>query len=166
MSLALLGPNFGITDFEARSASKDIYLAFDLSLSMNATDVEPSRLDKAKSEVLGIVDQFKTDKFGIIVFNSMAQVYTPLTFDHSNLKNNISNLKTSILPSGSTDFNILFDLIIEKFGINSKKENQAKVVILVTDGENFATIDNQYFNLIKKNNINLFILGVWFTNGK
>jgi Ca-activated chloride channel homolog len=160
MSLALLGPNFGVTEFEARSASKDIYLAFDLSLSMNANDVEPSRLDRAKSEILSLIDQFKTDKFGIVVFNSEAHVYTPLTFDHESLKNNINSLKTNLLPRGTTDLNTFFDLIVDKFGINSKKENQAKVAVLITDGENFENIDNQYFTLIKKNNINLFIIGV------
>lgn len=160
MSLALLGPNFGVTELEARSASKDIYLAFDLSLSMNANDVEPSRLDKVKSEMLNLVDQLKTDKFGVMVFNSDAQVYSPLTFDHANLKNNISSLKTTLLPNGSTNFNAIFDLLINKFGINSKKDAQAKVTILITDGEGFGNIDNQYFDLVIKNNINLFIIGV------
>jgi Ca-activated chloride channel family protein len=160
MSLALMGPNFGKTELEARSSSKNIYLAFDLSLSMNANDVEPSRLDKIKSEITNLVDQFRTDKFGIMVFNSEAQVFTPLTFDHANLKNNIASLKTTLLPQGSTDFNAIFDLIIEKFGLNSKKESQSKVCIIITDGENFQNIDNQNFKLIKKNNIDLFIIGV------
>jgi len=160
MSLALLGPNFGVTELEARSSSKDIYLAFDLSLSMNANDVEPSRLDKIKSEIINLVDQFKTDKFGIMVFNSEAHVFTPLTFDHANLKNNISSLKTTLLPKGSTSFNAIFDLMIEKFGINAKKETQSKVCLVITDGENFGNINNQNFDLIKKNNINLFIIGV------
>jgi Ca-activated chloride channel family protein len=160
MSLALLGPNFGVTELEARSSSKDIYLAFDLSLSMNANDVEPSRLDKIKSEITNLIDQFSTDKFGIMVFNSVAQVYTPLTFDHANLKNNISSLKTTLLSKGSTSFNAIFDLMIEKFGINAKIETQSKVCIIITDGENFGNIDNQNFDLIKKNNINLFIIGV------
>lgn len=160
MSLALLGPNFGITELEARSSGKDIYLAFDLSLSMNANDVEPSRLDKIKSEITNLVDEFGTDKFGIMVFNSEAQVYTPLTFDHANLKNNIATLKTTLLSDGSTNFNAIFDLLIEKFGINSKKESQSKVGIIITDGENFQNIDNQNFKLIKKNNINLFIIGI------
>jgi Ca-activated chloride channel homolog len=160
MSLALLGPNFGITEVEARSSSKDIYLAFDLSQSMNASDVEPSRLDKIKNEITNLVDQFKTDKFGIMVFNSEALVYTPLTFDHANLKNNISFLKTTLLPKGSTDLNSIFNLLIEKFGITSKKETQSKVSIIITDGENFENINNQNFDLIKKNNIHLFIIGV------
>jgi Ca-activated chloride channel family protein len=95
-----------------------------------------------------------------MVFNSEAQVFTPLTFDHANLKNNIASLKNTLLPQGSTDFNAIFDLIIEKFGLNSKKESQSKVCIIITDGENFQNIDNQNFKLIKKNNIDLFIIGV------
>jgi Ca-activated chloride channel homolog len=51
-------------------------------------------------------------------------------------------------------------LIIEKFGINAKKDTQSKVCIVITDGENFGNINNQNFDLIKKNNINLFIIGV------
>ncbi|MCP9767463.1 VWA domain-containing protein [Lacihabitans sp. LS3-19] len=160
LGLALLGPNFGITEIEARSSSKDIYLAFDLSLSMNTNDVEPSRLDKAKSEMLNLIDQFKSDKIGIIVFNSDAFIYTPLTFDHENLKNNISSLKTNLLANSSTDFNAFFNLLIDKFGLDSKKNSQIKTCILITDGENFGGVNENLLDLTAKNGINLYILGV------
>ena len=165
LSLALLGPNFGITEIEARSASKDIYLAFDLSLSMNANDVEPSRLDKAKNEMINLVNQFKSDKIGIIIFNTDAFIYTPLTFDHENLKNNISSLKTNLLENSSTNFNGFLNLLIDKFGIDSKKNSHIKTCILITDGESFDGINQSLLDLTQKNNINLYILGVGTQSG-
>ena len=163
MSLALLGPNFGITETEARASGKDIFLVFDLSESMNANDVEPSRLDKAKSEALNLIDRFKADRTGIIVFNSEAYVYAPLTFDQENIKASIQSLKTSLLESGSTDFNPVFQLLNEKLGSGSK--NRGKIAVVITDGENHYAASAQEIAKLKSNKINVSFLGVGTLHG-
>lgn len=165
MIFALLGPNFGITETEARSSAKDIYLAFDLSESMNATDVEPSRLDRAKSEAIGILNVFPSDKIGLIVFDSDAYIYTPLTYDHNILKNNILGLKTNILKSGGTNYNNLFSLIYDKFNIIDLASEQARVAVVISDGENFETVENNWYKLFKNLKINLLFWGVGSSAG-
>ncbi len=165
MVIALLGPNFGITEMEARSTGKDIYIGFDLSESMNAQDVEPSRLDKAKNELKNFVDQYKTDKIGLMIFNSEASLFTPLTFDHEIIKSDINSLSTSLLGSGGTDFNSILGLVYEKFNTNKSEETQSKIFVLVTDGENFENLDPQWNKLFKTLKINLFVIGIGTNSG-
>lgn len=163
MSLAILGPNFGVTETEARASGKDIFLVFDLSESMNANDIEPSRLDKAKSEALSLVDHFKADRLGVMVFNSEAFVLSPLTFDQENIKNTIRSLKTSLLDKGSTDFNPVLSLLNEKLGAGSK--NRGKVGVIITDGESHNKVAQREVDLLKRNSINVFLYGVGTLNG-
>ncbi|MCD8538877.1 MAG: VWA domain-containing protein [Leadbetterella sp.] len=163
MSVALLGPNFGVTETEARASGRDIFVAFDLSESMNANDVEPSRIDKAKSEMLGLTDRFKSDRIGVMVFNSEAYVLTPLTFDQENIRNTVRTLRTSLLGRGSTDFNPVLHLLNEKLGVGA--QNRGKVGVIITDGEAHYPLDQQAAELLKKNNIRLFFVGVGTLGG-
>lgn len=163
MSVALLGPNFGVTETEARASGRDIFLAFDLSESMNANDVEPSRIDKARSEVLRLIDRFKSDRIGIMVFNSEAYVLTPLTFDQENIRNSVRSLRSSLLGRGSTDINPVLALLNEKLG--SGAQNRGKVGVIITDGEAHYPLEQQAAALVKRNNIRLFFVGVGTLGG-
>ena len=66
--IALLGPAFGTHKEEVKSVGKDIFILVDLSESMNADDVQPTRLQKAKHELLKINQTFKSDRLGLIIF--------------------------------------------------------------------------------------------------
>lgn len=158
MSLAALGPNFGVTETEARASGKDIFFAFDLSESMNATDVEPSRLDRAKNEVLELLGRFKTDRIGLILFNSDAYVETPLTFDQENVRGSVSALKTSMLGPGSTDFNPVVELLQEK--LSHGGQNRGKVGVIITDGEAHYALNAALAQELKQQNIRLFWMAV------
>lgn len=160
--LGLLGPSFGVSENEARATSKDIYLAYDLSLSMNASDVAPSRIDKSKNETMLLLNNFQSNRIGIILFNTIAQIYSPLTFDQETLRSQIQQIKTSKLPASGTDFNVLFELLIEKF---QKQSNHIKAAIIMTDGENFNAINEEYLRKIKELNINIIFLAVGTSAG-
>lgn len=163
MSLAALGPNFGVTETEARASGKDIFFAFDLSESMNANDVEPSRLDRAKNEVLELLGRFKTDRLGLVLFNSDAYVETPLTFDQENVRSSISALKTGMLSSGSTDFNPVVELLYEKLSQGS--QNRGKVGVIITDGEAHYPLRAELAQALKRQNIRLFWVAVGTLSG-
>lgn len=158
MGVAALGPNFGITEVEARELGKDIFLAFDLSESMNANDVEPSRLDKAKVEVLAMLKHFETDRIGIAVFNSDAFILSPLTFDRDNIDRGVRSLNSHMLESGSTDFAPVFDLIAEK--LTAENDGRGKAVVLITDGESHFPMSKSDVAGILKGSIATFIVGV------
>ena len=83
--VALLGPSFGETTREIRSVGKDIMVAVDLSESMNAHDIAPTRLEKVKFELKNIVEEFNADRIGLVIFSSEAFMQCPLTYDQNAL---------------------------------------------------------------------------------
>ncbi len=163
--LALLGPSFGITETRARTGGKDIYIVLDLSNSMNSNDVQPSRLDKAKTEISNLADKFKNDRIGLIIFGNEAFINTPLTYDKEALKLDIRSVNTAILPSNGTNFNAAFEMVNDKLGNISSGTDRTKLMLLVTDGEDFSNLDHQWARLFKNKQVKTFILGVGTTAG-
>lgn len=161
---SLLGPSFGITEQEAKNTSKDIYLVMDLSKSMDADDVLPSRLEKVKSELYNFIIQQKANKIGIIVFTNEAFVYTPLTFDTEALRQAIYNLNTNLLNETGTDFNAPLGLLLEKSN-NQIKSNKSEIAVLITDGENFGDLDQSLLKKLKNNNLGLYFMGIGTAEG-
>jgi hypothetical protein len=86
MILALLGPSFGDSKKEIKVIGKDIMIAIDLSESMNVKDIQPSRIEKIKFELKKIVDEFSSDRIGIIMFSNEAFIQCPLTYDKNALR--------------------------------------------------------------------------------
>jgi Ca-activated chloride channel family protein len=164
--IALLGPSFGDIKKEIKAIGKDIYIAVDLSASMNARDISPSRLEKIKYELATTLKSFNSDRIGLIIFSEEAFVQCPLTYDHSAVKLFVETLQTKMLSSGGTDLNAPLALAFDKFSSSNNQEEQTKVLILITDGENFGEQNpSEGLKKIKKAGINLFILGVGSEEG-
>ena len=70
--VALLGPSFGESKREVQSVGKDIFVLVDLSQSMHANDIQPTRLEKVKFELKNIINAFNSDRIGLIIFSSEA----------------------------------------------------------------------------------------------
>src|SRR5690606_14248466 len=70
--IALLGPSYGNTRQEIQSVGKDIMICVDVSKSMDATDIQPTRLEKVKFELNRIVSAFSADRIGLIIFTTEA----------------------------------------------------------------------------------------------
>jgi Ca-activated chloride channel homolog len=162
--LALLNPSFGDTKGTVKATGKDIFLLIDVSKSMDATDVQPSRIEKAKFEISRFTNHFDKDRVGIIVFSEDAFVLSPLTFDRNAIDLFIPKISTNLLPSGGTNFNPALELALDKL-LKTKYPNQSKAIVLISDGENFGSFDKNLYDKIKQNNINFFAVGVGTTNG-
>ena len=83
--IAFLGPSFGDSKREIKSVGKDIMICVDLSKSMDAFDVQPTRLEKVKFELKKVAEAFNSDRIGIIIFSSEAFMQCPLTYDQNAL---------------------------------------------------------------------------------
>lgn len=159
--LGLLGPSFGVNEIESQASGKDIFFVFDLSRSMDAIDIEPSRLEKTKFELIKNIDQLKSDRIGLIVFSSEAYTHTPLTFDRDAIRLFIQKLNTGLFINNGTDLNTAFNLILKKFQASSiLNSRKTKVIILISDGEDFGKIEPTIIYQLKQNKINLLTLGV------
>jgi Ca-activated chloride channel family protein len=160
--VALLGPSFGDTSREVKAIGKDIMICIDLSESMNAADIQPSRLEKVKFELKNLVEAFNSDRIGLIIFSSESFIQCPLTYDQGALNLFIETLGTSLVPNAGTDFGPPIEMAFEKLSGEeaTSAEQKSKIVILISDGEDFG--DNTLNNAaqLEEDGIKLFTLGV------
>lgn len=166
--ISFLGPSFGESKKEIKSIGKDIMLCVDLSKSMDAFDIQPTRLEKIKYEMKKVVSAFNSDRVGVIIFSSEAFMQCPLTFDQNALNLFIETMNTSLVPSSGTDFGPPLRMAFQKLtGDDSKTPSQAKskVIVLISDGEDFGEDTERVVSDIEKNGIKLFTLGIGTENG-
>lgn len=165
--VALLGPLFGNATKEVQAVGKDIYIAVDMSQSMNARDVPPTRLEKIKYELRNIIEAFSSDRIGLIIFSSEAFVQCPLTYDQSALALFIETLHTGLVPNTSTDLGPPLRMALNKITTEDTQaaQQKSKIIILISDGEDFGTQTNEIAEEIKESGIRLFTLGVGTEEG-
>ena len=165
--LSILGPSFGESKKEIEIVGKDIMIAVDLSESMNANDIQPSRLEKIKFELKKIINEFYSDRIGIIMFSNDAFVQCPLTYDKNALNLFVETLNTGLVPNTGTDFGPPLKISLEKLKNDDSKPNtnKSKIILLISDGEDFGKNTNQYINEIKNSSIKLFTLGIGTEKG-
>lgn len=165
--IAVLGPSFGGSKKEVKSVGKDIMICVDLSKSMDAFDIQPTRLEKVKFEMKRIVDAFSSDRIGIIIFSSEAFMQCPLTYDQNALNLFIETMNTGLVPASGTDFGPPMRLALSKLtgDESSASKAKSKVIILISDGEDFGEETDDIVRDIEKNEINVFTLGVGTEQG-
>ena len=162
--LALLNPSFGDLKGTVKADGKDVFLLIDISKSMDATDIQPSRIEKAKFEINRLVNQFTNDRVGIIIFSQDALMLSPLTFDRNAINLFVPKINTTLLPEGGTDFSPALELALNKL-TKTKSKTQAKAIILISDGENFGSDNKFVLSQIRKKGINFFVVGIGTANG-
>ena len=165
--ISLLGPNFGIKEEKVEVVGKDIMIAVDLSESMNANDIQPSRIEKVKFEIKKIVDEFSGDRIGIIMFSGEAFVQCPLTYDKNALNLFVETLNTGLVPNSGTDFGPPLELGLSKLRDENSGDNdfKSKIIILFSDGEDFGEDTDQSIEKIKENSLKLFSVGIGTDEG-
>ena len=165
--IALLGPSFGDTSREVKAIGKDIMICVDLSESMNADDIQPTRLTKVKFELKNLVNAFNSDRIGLIIFSSESFMQCPLTYDQGALNLFIETLGTNLVPNAGTDFGPPIDMALEKLSgeESNSTEQKSKVIILISDGEDFGENTLDFVSKLEENGIKLFTLGVGTESG-
>ena len=164
---AFLGPSYGDSKKEIKSVGKDIMICVDLSKSMDAFDIQPSRLEKIKFEMKKIVDAFSSDRIGIIIFSSEAFMQCPLTYDQNALNLFIETMNTGLVPASGTDFGPALKMALNKLNDQERSGTQqkSKVIILISDGEDFGDQTGKVGQEIEERDIKLFTLGVGTEKG-
>ncbi len=165
--ISLLGPSFGENQEEVDIVGKDIMILVDLSESMNADDIKPTRLEKVKFEMKKIIDSFSSDRIGIIMFSGEAFMQCPMTYDRNALNLFTETLNTGLVPRTGTDFGPALELSLSKLNDENSQslEINSKVIILISDGEDFGDNTNESLDNIIESNIKLFTIGVGSEKG-
>ncbi len=166
--IAILGPSFGAMKKEIRTIGKDLYIAVDLSQSMNVTDVPPSRLEKAKHEMQRLITRFNSDRIGLMVFSDEAYIQSPLTYDQNALQLYTQTLRTSLLPHSGTNYSPVLKLTLDKLRQENKTEateQKARILVLISDGEDFGGEVEALALQLRDHNIRVYTLGIGTTDG-
>jgi Ca-activated chloride channel homolog len=129
----LAAPQFGTRLQTVQRKGIELIIALDVSNSMNAQDIEPSRLERAKQAIARLTDRLVNDRLGLIVFAGQAYTQLPITSDYASAKMFLSNINTEIVPTQGTAIGAAINLAVESF---SQQEDVNRAIIVITDGEN------------------------------
>ncbi|MDZ7342934.1 MAG: VWA domain-containing protein [candidate division KSB1 bacterium] len=130
--LSLSRPQIGTKLEEVKREGVDILVAVDVSESMNAQDIKPSRIAKARHEVASLIDKLQGDRIGLIAFAGEAFVQCPLTLDYGAAKIFLEVLEPGLIPTPGTALDQAIALAMQSFEAAERKH---KVLVLITDGE-------------------------------
>lgn len=162
MIVMLARPQFGTKIRNEKRIGIETIIALDISNSMLAEDVEPSRLERSKMMVENLVDNFTDDKIGLIVFAGDAFVQLPITSDYVSAKMFLSSINPSMISVQGTDIATAINMAANSF---TQQEGVGKAIIVITDGENHERGAVEAAESAKKKGMNVFVLGVGSTKG-
>lgn len=164
--VALAGPKIGTEVREVKRQGIDLLVALDLSESMKAEDVRPNRLEKAKFEINRLIERLIGDRVGLIVFTGEAYLQSPMTLDYSALKLFLDVADSEQMPSSATDFKPALTTALEAFeALEESNTEAAKVLLIVSDGEDHGDSYQQALNDLIKEGITVYTVGVGTPEG-
>ncbi len=132
-AVLLARPQFGSKLETVKRQGVEVMIALDISNSMLAQDVQPSRLEKAKRLVAQLVDKMENDKVGMIVFAGDAFTQLPITSDYISAKMFLESINPSLISKQGTAIGAAINLATRSF---TPQEGVGRAVIVITDGEN------------------------------
>lgn len=165
--VALAGPKIGTEVREVQRKGVNMMVALDLSSSMNAEDVRPSRLEKAKFEINRLINRLQGDRIGLLIFTDQAFLQVPFTTDYSALRLFIDIANSEQMPSGGTNFSAAMSTALESFNSLEEQEqdNASDVLLFVGDGENHGPGYEDELEALVENNVVTFSVGIGTTAG-
>jgi Ca-activated chloride channel family protein len=155
--LALARPQWGTIEETSFDQSREVLLALDLSRSMLAEDVSPSRLARAKLLIEALLEQLHGERVGLLVFAGTAFVQSPLSADYEVLREFLSELDPSYLPQGGTDYAALLAAAEKAFGQTGDGD---RFLVVLSDGEAHDTAWKSQVAALQQRGIKVIGLGV------
>jgi Ca-activated chloride channel family protein len=159
--VALTDPQTGSKLEKVERRGIDVMIALDVSNSMLAEDVRPSRLERAKQAVSKLIERLDGDRIGIIVFAGKAYNQLPITSDYGAAKMFLSAINTNIVPVQGTAIADAVDLATNSFG----QSNHNKAIIIISDGEDHQGDVLEKTEVASKKGIIVYAVGIGTPEG-
>ncbi|WP_321331522.1 VWA domain-containing protein [uncultured Bacteroides sp.] len=161
-SVLLARPQFGSKLETVKRKGVEIMIALDISNSMLAEDVQPSRLEKAKQLVSRLVDELDNDKVGMIVFAGDAFTQLPITSDYISAKMFLESINPSLITKQGTAIGAALNLAVRSF---TPQEGVGRAIIIITDGENHEGNITEAVKSAVGKGIRVHVLGIGSADG-
>lgn len=155
--IALAGPQVGTRLIEVKREGTDVVIALDVSESMNAEDIQPSRLIKARHEIIRLLKQLRGDRVALVPFAGVAFVQSPLTLDYSAVATMLNAIEPGIIPDPGTSLSEAIKQSMAAFKMDSKAE---KIIVLITDSEDHDSNPIELAKEAAKAGIKIFTIGM------
>jgi Ca-activated chloride channel family protein len=159
--VALARPQWGVIEEQVFDQSREVLITVDLSRSMLAQDVKPSRLDRSKLLISSLLDGLKGERVGLVLFAGTAFLQAPLSSDYEVLREFLPALSPDYLPEGGSNYKAMLETSMSAFGTSTAD----RYLIILSDGE--STVDDWkgLTDSLKTKGIRIIGLGVGTAQG-
>ncbi|PIV98078.1 MAG: hypothetical protein COW42_16775, partial [Deltaproteobacteria bacterium CG17_big_fil_post_rev_8_21_14_2_50_63_7] len=170
MIVALMRPQGEGKQREVKRMGVDVVFAVDLSRSMLADDVKPSRLEAAKGEIDRILKRLKGDRVGLVVFTAVSFIQSPLTSDYGAIDVYLEQIQPGMMPMGGTAIGrAMIDgsqlLLADPADGSAPMADHSKLVVIFTDGEDHETDPVRTAIELKKRGVRVYTVGFGSVSG-
>ena len=155
--VALAGPRFGTQYEQVVPRGADLYVLIDVSRSMLADDVPPSRLGRAKADVSSLLNRLQGERVGLIAFAGQAVVKCPLTVDYDSFRRSLEELDPDSAPRGGTAIGDAIRKGLEVFLANSDRD---QAMLLITDGDDQQSYPLEAAAVASERQVAVFTVGL------
>lgn len=163
--LAYLQPQIGQDPELVEQPGIEIMIAIDLSMSMLAQDIKPSRLEFAKTKIIQLLDLLENDGVGLIAFAGSSYIQSPLTTDYSSIKTFLFSIDATTISRNGTEISRAIQLAIDHFSermVDSRLaiEQREKILVFVSDGEDHSQVAIETAKIAKEYEVRIYCLGI------
>jgi len=163
--LAYLQPQIGQEPEFIGQPGVEIMIAIDVSTSMLAQDMKPSRLEFAKTKIIQLLDLVNNDGIGLIVFAGSSYIQSPLTTDYSSIKTFLLSIDSTTVSHSGTEISRAIQLAIDHFSeqtVDSRLtiEQRKKILVFVSDGEDHSQVALETAKIAKEHEVRIYCLGI------
>jgi len=155
--VALAGPRFGTQYEDVVPKGSDLYVLLDVSRSMLAQDVPPSRLGRAKADVAALVNRLEGERIGLIAFAGQAVVKCPLTVDYDAFRRSLDELDPNSAPRGGT---AIGDAIRKALEVFQARADRDQAILLITDGDDLQSYPLEAAAVAAEQHVTIFTIGL------
>jgi Ca-activated chloride channel homolog len=160
--VSLARPQIGSKIEEVKQMGIDVVIVLDVSMSMQADDIKPDRLEKAKHEVGRLIEKLQGDRIGLVIFSGNAYVQFPLTSDYAAANLLLNAVDISSVPQPGTSISSAIQLAVNSF---KTTEEIKKTIIIISDGEDHEGEIDKVIDEAVSNDISIYTIGLGNTAG-
>ena len=159
--VAAARPQFGYYFEKLSTRGVDLFVALDVSRSMLAEDVAPSRLERAKSDIRDLLKKLEGDRVGLVVFAGAPVVQVPLTNDQGFFTTMLEDVDTNSAPRGGS---LIGDAIRKALESMPRRRDRDQVIVLITDGEDHDSFPIEAAKQAAERDVKIFTVGLGDAN--
>lgn len=166
--IALAQPRDGYTEVSIETKGRNILVAVDISRSMEAVDLPPSRLQWAQRKILDFIDLLKGDHIALMIFAGEAYIHLPLTRDYGMARLFTQSLSTDLISAQGTNIGRAIEVALKSLNPQAEVESQraeSRDMVIITDGENHDGSMEPLAGKARQGGVRIFTVGVGSVDG-